>query len=455
MSVFDLWAELSEFYGKIFNRVTKCACHVSKVALWGKSDEINFYCLYFFGTLIEQFFNLDKNNGQECQNANLYLKKKSFGRNFPAQMFFLPSSDLSRETCKEKILAGLSKIPSTCSDEHFQRNISEKNVFFQCLWNPNEIFVIEAKKNSSGLSIDCNKSPEEQRREKTFSKEIILLSISFKSLSELFFSLLAEKVTGIVQGNNFRNFITFSGSKKNRMKVFGLRMESTVFWQKLFLRVAKGAFQVSSSTLWEKMIKVNFTTCGLFRILFVLKLWQKNQSGLTNPQTKCTEEKNREKKFLSRMLFWTISDFEQSKLEFYQKLLQRLRKLHSMCPVEQFQSQILEKYLRNFQPFRINDEVFVAISNFFSRFPRLQYFSRGSNEEKRKKIWKIAQGFKFLRILSWKNRILVEQLHLALLQLQLARPEKYLEKKWFSFRKRFLVIVFRVSVISLSFCKIH
>ena len=180
---------------------------------------------------------------------------------------------------------------------------------------------------------------------------------------------------------------------------------------------------------------------------------------------------------------------------FIKKLPQRLWKLHSICPMEQFPSQILEKYLRNFQPFRIIDEVFVTLSNFFSRFPRLQYISRGSNEEKsyskkkkkilllkterilstwaksfpelskliftylwkvlRKKIWKIAQGFKFLRILSWKNRILVEQLHLALLQLQLARPEKYLEKKWFSFRKRFLVIIFGVSAISLSFCKIH
>ena len=110
-----------------------------------------------------------------------------------------------------------------------------------------------------------------------------------------FFLLLAEKVAGIVQGSNFRNFITFSGSKKNRKKVLGLRMESTVFWQKIFLRVAKGAFHVSSATLWEKMIKVNFTTCGLFGILFVLILWQKNQSGLSNRQTKCTEEKIKEK----------------------------------------------------------------------------------------------------------------------------------------------------------------
>ena len=149
---------------------------------------------------------------------------------------------------------------------------------------------------------------------------------------------------------------------------------------------------------------------------------------------------------------------------FIKKLLQRLWKLHSMCPVEQFQSQILEKYHWNFQLFRIIDEVFVAISNFFSRFPRLQYISRASNEEKSyskkkkkyffsrlseyyllerkvpqscqnwyllifgkfwgkksEKLHKVSNFFGF-----WVEKIefLVEQFHSGLLQLQLARPEK-------------------------------
>ena len=130
---------------------------------------------------------------------------------------------------------------------------------------------------------------------KFFQKRKIYYPFLSGFWANYFILLLAEKVAGIVQGSNFRNFITFCGSKKNRMKVFGLWMESTVFWQKFFLRLAKGAFHVSSATLWETMIKVNFTNCGLLRILFVLVLWQKNQSGLSNRQTKCTEEKIREK----------------------------------------------------------------------------------------------------------------------------------------------------------------
>ena len=58
------------------------------------------------------------------------FKEKKLWEKFSCTNVFLPSSDLSRETCKEKILAGLSKVPSMCSDEHFQRNISEKNVYF-------------------------------------------------------------------------------------------------------------------------------------------------------------------------------------------------------------------------------------------------------------------------------------------------------------------------------------
>ena len=147
-----------------------------------------------------------------------------------------------------------------------------------------------------------------------------------------------------------------------------------------------------------------------------------------------------------------------------------------MCPVEQFQSQILEKYLRNFQPFRIIDEVFVAISNFFSRFSRLKYISRGSNEGKsyckKRKIFlfsRLSEYFLLERKVpqSWQNwyllifgkfwgkkseklhkvsnfsgfwvekiEILVERFHSGLLQLQLARPEKYLEKEWFSLSKK-------------------
>ena len=50
----------------------------------------------------------------------------------------------------------------------------------------------------------------------------------------------------------FRNF---SGSKNYCMKVFIHRTETSVFRRIRFLRVVKGAFQVSSSTLWEKSDK--------------------------------------------------------------------------------------------------------------------------------------------------------------------------------------------------------
>ena len=52
-----------------------------------------------------------------------------------------------------------------------------------------------------------------------------------------------------VQGNKFRSF---SETKKNCMKIFGLWTGRSDFWWKILLRVAKGAFRMSSATLWEK-----------------------------------------------------------------------------------------------------------------------------------------------------------------------------------------------------------
>ena len=53
-------------------------------------------------------------------------------------------------------------------------------------------------------------------------------------------------------------FRKFSGSKNNCMEVFGHWTETSDFQRKGFLRVFKGAFQVSTATLWEKDDKSKF-----------------------------------------------------------------------------------------------------------------------------------------------------------------------------------------------------
>ena len=53
-------------------------------------------------------------------------------------------------------------------------------------------------------------------------------------------------------------FRKFSGSKNICIKVFGHWTETSDFQRKGFLRVFKGAFQVSSATLWENDDKLEF-----------------------------------------------------------------------------------------------------------------------------------------------------------------------------------------------------
>ena len=114
-----------------------------------------------------------------------------------------------------------------------------------------------------------------------------------------------------VQMNIFKKI---SGSKNNCMKVFGHRTERSVFRRKCFLRVVKGAFQVFSSTLWEKDDKVNFTFCGLFRTVCVF-FWseRKVSQGFQNHKLS-VQMKKIGRVFLTHMLSENIFSFWAEKL---------------------------------------------------------------------------------------------------------------------------------------------
>ena len=105
-----------------------------------------------------------------------------------------------------------------------------------------------------------------------------------------------------------------SGRKNNCMKVFGHRTERSVFRRKCFLRVVKGAFQVFSATLWKKMIKVNFTFCGLFRTVCVF-FWseRKVSQGFQNHKLS-VQMKKVARIFLTHLLSENIFSFWAEKL---------------------------------------------------------------------------------------------------------------------------------------------
>ena len=113
------------------------------------------------------------------------------------------------------------------------------------------------------------------------------------------------------QMNTFR---IFSGIKNICMKVFGHWRETSDFWLKCFLRVVKAAFQVSSATLRENMIKVNFTFCRLFRTVCVFICSDgKGSQGFQNHRLS-VQRKTLGRKFQTQMLSKNISSFWAEKL---------------------------------------------------------------------------------------------------------------------------------------------
>ena len=134
-----------------------------------------------------------------------------------------------------------------------KKDFSFKNVFF-CyhFWSLSDFFVFL----QNGL-VRCAKPPIIVQRE-TNGK------INLEKLFSLNnFGLWAGKTwtfsKTVTHGSQNRSlhvqmiiFGKFSGSKSIRMKVFGHWTETSDFQRKGFLRVFKGAFQVSSATLWEK-----------------------------------------------------------------------------------------------------------------------------------------------------------------------------------------------------------
>ena len=110
----------------------------------------------------------------------------------------------------------------------------------------------------------------------------------------------------------FRNF---SGSKNICMKNVDHWTETSDFQRKGFLRVVKGAIQVSSATFRKKMINVKFTVCGFFRTLCDFFYSDRKSGTQCQNQKICVQSKNVGRIFLTRMFFETFSDFEQKNLE--------------------------------------------------------------------------------------------------------------------------------------------
>ena len=105
-----------------------------------------------------------------------------------------------------------------------------------------------------------------------------------------------------------------SGSKNNCMKVFGHRTETSVFQRKCFLRFAKGAFQVSSSILWEKVDKSKTCICGLFRTVCVFFWSERKVSQGFQSHKLSVQMKKLGWIFLTHMLSENIFSFWAEKL---------------------------------------------------------------------------------------------------------------------------------------------
>ena len=160
---------------------------------------------------------------------------------------------------------------STNKSSRFQRSISMKKdfsfekVFFFCyhFWSFSDFFVflqnclVRYVKPPIFLQREIN---GKYNLEKLFSLNNFGLWAEKTWTFSRLVRLDSQNRSLHVQMNIFRNF---SGSKNICMKVFGHWTETSDFRRKCFVRVVKGAFQVSSATLWERGDKSKLYILGL------------------------------------------------------------------------------------------------------------------------------------------------------------------------------------------------
>ena len=108
----------------------------------------------------------------------------------------------------------------------------------------------------------------------------------------------------------FRNF---SGSKTIWMEVFGHWTETSDFPRKCFLRVVKGAFQVFSATLWEKVDK-NKLYVLWFRTVCVFFCYERKVSQECQIHKLGLQRKNLGRVFVTQMLFQNVFWFRAEQL---------------------------------------------------------------------------------------------------------------------------------------------
>ena len=114
-----------------------------------------------------------------------------------------------------------------------------------------------------------------------------------------------------------------------------------------FSGFSKAQFKCPVQHFEKMMIKVNFTFSGWFRTLCAFLLWQERLSGVSNPQTKCTEEKFIEIFSVAKVL---SKHFQISSREFWsfsRKVPAWLSQLQSLGPEEHFRSKNLKQVLKH------------------------------------------------------------------------------------------------------------
>ena len=194
------------------------------------------------------------------------------------------------------------------------------------------------------------------------------------------------------------------------MKVFGHRTETSVFRRKCFLRVVKGAFQVSIATFWEKDDKVKFTVCGLFRTVCVFFWSERKISQGFQSHKLGVQMKKLGWIFLTHLLSENIFSFWAEKLGV---LMKCYRHGCQNCNLRTF-------------------------GKFWGKTFFFEIDVQTSSDFEVKKIG-----------------LLVKKLSSGLLQQEFALPENCFDEKRFLFRKNFYfsVIFFGVWAISLSFVR--
>ena len=115
--------------------------------------------------------------------------------------------------------------------------------------------------------------------------------------------------------------------------------------ENVFSGLSKAQFTCPVQHFEKMMIKVDFTFCGLFTTLCVLLLWQESYSGVSKPQTKCTEEKFSEIFSVANVFSKHFQSLSRDNWSFSKKVPAWLSQLPSMGPEEHFGITIWGKFL--------------------------------------------------------------------------------------------------------------